>query len=260
MDDQTTKLLMKKVKKHKKWTEGAFVNPVYWEVNGKPYYMGGFTKNNEVVGTAYVSTGDEVREEAMEAQSNLSLFADLSSSILNAGGERLNIPTEYYTNPLNIPVSTTDAKVLEGRKAFAVLWELQQKFNEDTRGYKNYYDEALKIGRITEEDVLRTQQTANQMSMYQYTTLHTLVQKNEEIRSFAAYLEKQDGWDRLMKEEQKFVKGIAENKDMLQKNLRNLDMAEHADYETMTALNFERMVEKNKKSIDSQKQFVRYPL
>ena len=38
---------MKKVKKYKKWTEGVFVNPVYWEVNGKPYYMGGYLKNQE---------------------------------------------------------------------------------------------------------------------------------------------------------------------------------------------------------------------
>lgn len=29
MWDQTTKLLMKKAKKQRKWTEGVFVNPVY---------------------------------------------------------------------------------------------------------------------------------------------------------------------------------------------------------------------------------------
>lgn len=53
MHDETTKLLLKKAKKHKKWTEGVFVNPVYWEVNGTPYYMAGFTKNNQSVATAY---------------------------------------------------------------------------------------------------------------------------------------------------------------------------------------------------------------
>ena len=70
MHNQTTKLLMKKVKKHKKWTEGVFVNPVYWEVDGTPYYMAGFTKNNESVATAYLTLGEEKLEEVLKAQPN----------------------------------------------------------------------------------------------------------------------------------------------------------------------------------------------
>lgn len=52
MDKKTEKLLIKKAKKLAKWYEGVFVNPVFWEVNGKPYYMAGFTVHNTAKATA----------------------------------------------------------------------------------------------------------------------------------------------------------------------------------------------------------------
>ena len=39
MDKKTEKLLIKKAKKLSKWYEGVFVNPIFWKVNEKPYYM-----------------------------------------------------------------------------------------------------------------------------------------------------------------------------------------------------------------------------
>ncbi len=119
MHDKTAKMLLKKAKKHKKWTEGVFVNPMYWEVNGTPYYMAGFTKNNESVATAYLTIGEEKLEEALIAQPNLSYFADLSSNIFNIATDRLKIPVSYYTKPLSIKVAGADQKVQHGRDAFA---------------------------------------------------------------------------------------------------------------------------------------------
>lgn len=260
MHDQTTKLLMKKVKKHKKWTEGVFVNPVYWEVNGIPYYMAGFTKNNESVASAYLTLGEEKLEEVLEAQPNLSLFADLSNNIFTIGMDRLKIPISYYTKPLSIPVKSTNPKVQQGRESFAQFWEVQQKYNEMLREYKEYYNKDVLIRKhITEEDLNKTKDTANLMNMYQYQTLKILLDSNEEIIAFATYLIETQEWSSMSREERKFIKGITDNKEVMQKNLIALDLVEDQDSERMTQLNYDYMMEKNKKIIYGQRQYIRYP-
>ena len=260
MHDQTTKLLMKKVKKHKKWTEGVFVNPVYWVVNGTPYYMAGFTKNNESVATAYLTLGDEKLEEVLEAQPNLSLFADLSGNIFNIGMDRLKIPLSYYTKPLSITVKSADPKVQQGRDSFARFWEVQQKYNEMLREYKDYYNNDVLIRKhITEEDLNKTKKTANLMNMYQYQTLKILLNSNEEIQAYETSLEKTQEWSSMSREEKRFIKGITDNKEVMQKNLIALDLVEDNDFERMTQLNYDYMMEKNKKIIAGQRQYIRYP-
>lgn len=260
MHDQTTKLLMKKVKKHRKWTEGVFVNPVYWEVNGTPYYMAGFTKNNESVASAYLTLGEEKLEEVLEAQPNLSLFADLSGNIFNIGMDRLKIPVSYYTKPLSIPVGSADSKIQQGRKAFAQFWEVQQKYNEMLREYKDYYNNDVLIRKhITEEDLNKTKKVANIMNMYQYQTLKILLDSNEEIQAFATYLKETQEWSSMSREERKFIQGITDNKEQMQKNLIALDLVEDEDFERMTKLNYNNMIEKNKIIIEGQRQYIRYP-
>lgn len=167
MHDGTTKLLLKKVKKHKRWTEGVFVNPVYWEVDGIPYYMAGFTKNNESVATAYLTIGEENLEDALIAQPHLSLFADLSSNILNIGMDHLKIPIAFYIKPLSIPAATDNPPVQRGREAFDRLWDIQQKYSELVRDYKNYYGHDVLVRKhIVEADVVKTQEAANMLNMY----------------------------------------------------------------------------------------------
>ncbi|MGI2329012.1 hypothetical protein [Planococcus sp. YIM B11945] len=260
MDEQTTKLLMKKLKKFKKWTENVFINPIYWKVNNKPYYMAWFTKNHVLVGTAFVTIGEETLEEVMVAQPKLLLFVDLSTIIFQVGAARLKIESSFYINPLNIAVATKNREVLQGREAYAELWSIQQKFNRLVRDYRYYYDhDVLARQEITDADVEKTQKIANQVNMYQYMTLTTLLEKNGEIRSFADFLETTKGGKELEEEQLAFVKGITENREIMYQSLRRLNMAIDEDEEKMLQLNYERMIEKNNKIIESQRKFIRYP-
>jgi hypothetical protein len=260
MHDNTAKLLLKKAKKHKKWTEGVFVNPIYWEVNGTPYYMAGFTKNNESVATAYLTIGEEKLEEALIAQPNLSYFADLSSNIFNIATDRLKIPLSYYTKPLSIPVVGADQKVQQGRDGFARFWEIQNKYNEMLIEYKDYYKNDVLIRKhITEEDLTKSKKIANMGDVYQYQTLKILLDSSEEILAFAAYLEKAEEWSDMSKEERKFIQGIAANKEELPEKMAALDLIEDSDFDRMVQLNYDRLMEKNKKIIEGQRQYIRYP-
>ncbi|MGK7376613.1 hypothetical protein ACSFXN_02155 [Planococcus sp. 1R117A] len=260
MNDQTTQLLLKKVKKHKKWTEGIFVNPIYWMVNGKPYYMAGFTKNNASVATAYVTPGEEDRDEALEAQRHLALFGDLSNNIFNIGMDYLKINAAYFTKPLSIPVSTSDPAVLEGREAFAELWKIQQNLTSLIKDYKNYYENDVLVRKeIVEADVMKTQEAANLLTLYQYLNLQLLLEKNAEIKAFASFLKKSEGWNGLGQEPQKFVLGITDNAEKMRKNLNGLNVIADQDFENMKKLNYDKMIEDNKKIIEGQRQYIRYP-
>ncbi|MDN7242761.1 hypothetical protein QWY14_13185 [Planococcus sp. N028] len=260
MDEGITKLLMKKVKKHRKWAEDVFVNPIYWEVNGKPYFMAGFMKNNIATATAYLTIGEETKEEVMLAQFPLALFANLSSSIFQIGEARMKVGSAFYINPLNIAVSTDNPKVLTGREAFAQLWDIQQKFNRLIKDFKHYYNyDVLVRKRITEEDIIKTQETANQVNMYQYLTVSTLLVRNDEIRAFANFLETTEGGKELDAEQLIFVKTITENKEALRYSLAMLDMIVDEDIEKMKELNYHYSLKKNKKIIEKQRQFIRFP-
>lgn len=260
MHDQTTKLLLKKVKKHKKWTEGVFVNPVYWEVNGTPYYMAGFTKNNESVATAYLTIGEENLQDALVAQPKLALFADLSNNIFNIGMDWLKIPNDFFTKPLNIPMHSEDSQVKNGREAYAQLWDTQQKLSVLVKDYKDYFDNDVLIRkRLSEADVVKTQETANMVTMYQYRALKILLDHNDDIKSFARYLKKSDAWSTSNREDKKFILGITENREKMQKSLVGLDLIEDEDFERMIQLNYDCMIEKNKKIIQGQRNYIRYP-
>lgn len=260
MDDQTTKLLMKKVKKHKKWTEGIFINPINWEVNGKPYYMAGYTKNNESVATAYLTIEEEILEEALEAQQHLALFGDLSNNIFSIGMDRLKIDAGYFTKPLSIPVSATDQDVVKGREAYAEIWKIQQDFSSLVKDYKNYFDNDVLIrSRINPEDVSKTEDTALMVNMYQYLNLKTILDNHKEIQAFAAYLESTDSWSGLGKDPQTFLKGITDNAEKMRQNLNGLNMIENEDFETMKKLNYEKMIAENKEIIANQRKYIRYP-
>ncbi|WKA58003.1 hypothetical protein QWY16_16090 [Planococcus shenhongbingii] len=260
MNDQATQLLLKKVKKHKKWTEGIFVNPIFWMVNGKPYYMAGFTKKNASVATAYVTPGEENREEALEAQRHLALFGDLSNNIFNIGMDYLKINAAFFTKPLSIPVSTLDSAVLEGREAFAELWKIQQNLTTLIKDYKNYYENDVLIRKeIVEADVIKTLETANLLTLYQYLNLQLLLEKNAEIQAFASFLKTTEDWNRLGEESQKFVQGITDNAEKMRKNLNGLNVIADQDFENMKKLNYDKMIEDNKKIIEGQRQYIRYP-
>jgi hypothetical protein len=261
MNDQTTQMLLKKVKKHKKWTEGMFVNPIYWMVNGKPYYMAGFTKNNAPVATAYLTLEDEEeREEALEAQRHLALFGDLSNNIFNVGLDFLKINAAYFTEPLSIPASLADDAALQGRDAFAELWKIQQKISSMVKDYKNYYDNDVLVRKeITQADVERTQETANLLNLYQFLNLEILLEKNSAIQAFASFLKGTEGWKHMGKESQKFVLGIGGNVESMRKSQTGLNVIPDSDFEKMKKLNYDKMVEDNKKIIEGQRQHIRYP-
>lgn len=260
MHDETAKLLLKKAKKHRKWTEGVFVNPVYWEVNGTPYYMAGFTKNNKPVATAYLTIGDEKLEEVLIAQPNLSYFADLSSNIFNIALDRLKIPVSYYTKPLSISVLGADPKVQHGRDVFAHFWGIQQKYNEMLKEYQNYYNNDVLIRKhITEEDLTKSKKAANMGNVYQYQTLKILLDSSEEILAFADYLKRLPEWSEMSKEERKFIQRIAVNKEELPEKIAALDLIEDNDFERMVQLNYGQLMERNKKIIEGQRKYIRYP-
>ncbi|TWT25218.1 hypothetical protein [Planomicrobium sp. CPCC 101110] len=260
MDDQTARLLMKKLKKYRKWAESIFINPVYWKVNGKPYFMAGFMKNDKPAGTAYITLGEENREEAFEAQQKLALFADLSSNIFIIGEARQKVESAYYINPLNTAVSKEGESIRRGRDAFAGLWEIQQKFNHLVKDFKYYYEyDVLTRKQIGETDLAKVQETANRVNMYQYLTLTTLLGSNMEIRAFAEFLESAEAGKKLAKHQLDFVKGITENQDVMELSLARLNMIVDEDLEKMEKLNYSYSIWKNKRIIDGQRKYIRYP-
>lgn len=261
MDKKTEKLLIKKAKKLAKWYEGVFVNPIFWEVNGKPYYMAGFTVGNTPKASAYFTTiGEENREEAEIAQSSLSLFADTSNNIFSVGGERLKIDTKYYTEPLKIPVNSTDLSVVEGHKAFEQLWNVQQKFNQLTNNYKRYYEELLLREQLMQKDIDHNIETANWANLYQYETLSLLLDQNNVIRVYSSYLKTTKEWKSLSRDQRTFVTKITDNVAKIEKNRRSLELVEVDDQEKMIALNIEKAKSDLKKGIAKQKAYIRYPV
>lgn len=260
MWDQTTKLLMKKAKKQRKWTEGVFVNPVFWMVNGTPYYMAGFTRNNQSVATAYFTIGEENVDEVLIAQPNLSYFADLSGNLSRMATDRANIPISYYTKPLDIPIMNASPQVQQGRDAFAHFWEIQQTFNQMLQDYTAYYNDDVLIRKhITDTDLSKMKEFAVLADIYQYQTLKILTSQGEDIQAFAAFLENTKEWSSLSRQEKKFIKGIAVGKENMQKNMEALDVLEANDFDQMVKLNYDHLINKNKAIIEGQRQYIRYP-
>lgn len=260
MDKETEKTLMRKVKKHKKWYEGVFINPIYRIVNNKPYYMAGFTVNDKPRATAYLTTvGEEDKEEAYAAQSSLSLFSDVSNNIFSIGGDHLKIDSNYYIKPLEIPVNTKDLKVLAGHEAFKDLWNMQQKFNRLILEFQRYYDELLIRGELTGEDIEKGIETANWVNLYQFETISILVKRNEDIRAYSAYLKTTKQWKKLSRNQKIFVEKIAGAVEELENNIRSLDLIIVEDVEKMIALNLEKAKNDLKTGIEKQKSYIRYP-
>ena len=81
MDKETKKLVLKKAKKYKKWTEGMVINPFYWMEKGNPYYVVVYTRRKVPVASGFFTTGEENYEDAMKAHRPLALFSDLGSNV-----------------------------------------------------------------------------------------------------------------------------------------------------------------------------------
>ncbi|MER2227114.1 MAG: hypothetical protein ABS916_08685 [Carnobacterium sp.] len=260
MDKKTGKLLIKKAKKKSKFYEGVFVNPIFWEVNGKRYYMAGFTVGNTPKATAYFTTvGDEKREEAEIAQSYLSLFSDTSNNIFRVGGEHLKIDTAYYTKPLEIPVNSSEIAVIEGHESFKHLWEVQQKFNQLTNDYHRFHDGLLQREQLTQKDIDHNIEIVNWVNLYQYETLSILVDQNNRLRAYFDYLETTKEWKDLSRDQRTFVTGITKNIAKMQENRRSLNLIESNDPEKMFALNLEKAKSDLRIGIEKQKEYIRYP-
>lgn len=261
MDKKIEKLLIKKAKKLSKWYEGVFVNPIFWEVNGKPYYMAGFTVGNNPKATAYLTTiGEEVKEEAYSAQSSLSLMADTSNNIFSIGGDHLKIDTAYYTGPLAISVNSTENSVAEGHKAFQQLWGVQQKFNQLVNEYQSFYDNLSLRERLTQSDIDYTIETANWVNLYQYETLSILLNQNSVLRSYSGYLETTKEWKSLSKDQRIFVTKVTDNITKMEEGLRILALIEVDDPEKMVELNLEKAKNDLKSGIEKQREHIRYPV
>lgn len=261
MDKKTEKLLIKKAKKLSKWYEGVFVNPIFWKVNEKSYYMAGFTVGNTPKATAYLTiTGDEIKEEAYMAQAALSLMADSSKNIFTIGGERLRIDPAYYTSSLAIPVNSTESSITEGQTAFQQLWDVQQKFNQLTNEYQNFYDNLLIREQLTQSDIDYTIETANWMNLYQYETLSILLNQKNVLRVYSNYLMTTKEWKSLSKDQRIFVSEITQNMDRVKESLRSLALIEQDDPEKMIELNLEKAKIDLKQGIEKQQQYIRYPV
>lgn len=261
MNKKTEKLLIKKAKKLSKWYEGVFVNPIFWEVNGKPYYMTGFTVGNNPKATAYLTTiGEEVKEEAYSAQSSLSLIADTSNNIFSVGGDHLKINTAYYTGPLAISVNSTENTVAEGHKAFQQLWGVQQKFNQLVNEYQSFYDNLLLREQLIQSDIDYTIETANWVNLYQYETLSLLLNQNSVIRAYTGYLETTKEWKSLSKDQRTFVTKITDNIAKMEGSLRSLSLIEVDDPDKMVELNLEKAKSDLHTGIEKQKAYIRYPV
>ncbi|MBM6615479.1 hypothetical protein JTF06_11310 [Desemzia sp. RIT804] len=261
MEKETAKKLMKKMKKLKTWTEAIYVNPVSYRVNNKLYYAGGFRKENETVATAYMTLdGEEVKAEAYEAQPHLSTFGDISNNIHAGGDDRSKVDTTYFTVPLAVSLKTDQEEVKKGFEAYNKLWDLHQRYVQVYLEFKDYYEnDVLVREEITISDVRKTQKTAAWINMYQYGTLKILVEKNNQIKAYVAYLESTDAWDKMTKDQRTFIKGVTETKEKLQENLEDLGLIEDEDEEKMLQLNYEYAIKLNEEQMIGQQQYIRYP-
>lgn len=261
MDKHTVKQLTKRMKKFKTWTEGTFINPISYRVNEKLYYMTGFTKGGESVGTAYFTLdGEEVKAEAYEAQTYLSTFADISKNIFSIGEDHLKIDLAYYTAPLAILVDSELPEVMAGHQAYQTLWEWHQEYNRCFLDYKAYYENDVLIREeITVDDVRKTQKTAAMINLYQYDTIKLLLDKNAEIEAYVAYLETTKEWEKLTKDQRTFANEITKNKAKLENSLQTLALIEDEDRENMLQLNVDYGIKINAEQMIGQQAYIRYP-
>jgi len=261
MNQETTQLILKKGKKYKKWTEGIFVNPFYWVENGNPYFAVGYTKGNQSVASAYLTTGEENKEDAMNAHPPLALFSDLSINIYNNGLPRSKVNLQYYLQPLNIPVNSQDPAVNAGREAYAQLLKLQREFNDFIKDYTDFYDKDVLVrGQITEKDVEKSQKAVVTLDLYQYKIGAILINQYKEIQAFESYLKEQNAWSEMDKETQNFLRDITKNIDKVEKDFKSLDLIVDEDPDKMFRMNYDKMVADNKKALESQKKNIRYPI
>lgn len=261
MDKNTVKQLTKRMKKFKTWTEGTFINPISYRVNGKLYYMTGFTKGGKSLGMAYFTLdGEEVKAEAYEAQTYLSTFADISKNIFSIGEDHLKIDLAYYTALLAIPMDSKLPEVIEGHQAYQTLWEWHQEYNQCFLEYKQYYEQDVLVREeITVDDVRKTQKTATIINLYQYDTIKLLLDKNAEIEAYIAYLEETKEWGKLTKDQRTFANGITKNKAKLENSIHTLGLIEDEDREKMLQLNFDYGIKLNAEQMIGQQQYIRYP-
>lgn len=262
MDKKTGKQLLKKGKNFKKWSEGIFVNPFYWVVNETPYYLIGYTKGkkNESVASAFFTLGEEVKEDALAAHPPLALFSDLSANIFNFGSVRAAVSPLYYTKPLSIPVNTTNPEVNTGLNAFANLSKLQVEFNDMFRKYMDYYDNDVLIrGQITEEDIKKTEAIVVQMNLIQNEVGATIVNQNQDIEGYVKYLKEQPGWQSLDRDTKTFLQEITKNRSKIRKDVADLNIIPDPDPKEMFRINYDKMIQMNKRAMESQKKNIRYP-
>ena len=211
--------------------------------------------------TAYLTiTGDEIKEEAYMAQAALSLMADSSKNIFTIGGERLRIDPAYYTSSLAIMVNSTESSITEGQTAFQQLWDVQQKFNQLTNEYQNFYDNLLIREQLTQSDIDYTIETANWMNLYQYETLSILLNQKNVLRVYSNYLMTTKEWKLLSKDQRIFVSEITQNMDRVKESLRSLALIEKNDPEKLIELNLEKAKIDLKQGIEKQQQYIRYPV
>ncbi|MTD30608.1 hypothetical protein [Planomicrobium sp. YIM 101495] len=262
MDKRTSKLLLKRVKSLSKWTEGVFVNPVSWEVNGKQYYMAGFTLRKRVIATAYLTlSGDEVREEALEAQRWLSLYSDISNNLLAAGKARMRVPHVFFQKPLEVEVPLSQQEAKEGREAFAKLWDIQQQYEKLAQEYITYYhSDALTRGLLEERDIRYTQKQANRANLLQYRTLKLLIEQQHSLQAFVDYLKTLPVYTKWRRNEREFLAGLLQNTSNLSKNLDDLGLIVHDNLGKMEQLNLAHNRKLNDRQVLEQRTNIRYPL
>ena len=112
---------------------------------------------------------------------------------------------------------------------------------------------------ITVDDVRTTQKTASKFNMYQYKTLKTLLEKNDDLKAFAAYIESTSAWKTMSNQQREFITGITSTKEQLKKSLDELNLIEHEDEEKMLQLNYEQTIKLNEEQMLSQQKYIRYP-
>lgn len=260
MDDKTTKLILKKGKKYKKWTEGMGVNPFYWVENGNPYYVVIYMGGTKSTASAFFTTGKENKEDALRAHPPLATFSELSTNIFDYGAKRADVGMGYYTKLMAIPFHSTDEQAAEGREAFAELSKYQDEYNELFKEFTHYYDhDVLVREKLEESDIVKVQETVVKADLLQYRIGTALQKHGKDIVKFVEYLESREEWEKLDRSNQIFIKEITKNMSKAKKELDDLNLIIDEDPERMFQLNYDKLVEDIKKSMANQRKNIRYP-
>lgn len=186
MEKQQLTELKRQVKSYKNFFEKININPIYWVVNGKPYYMVIFTKGKQMKGTAYItSEGTAEYEEAKIAQKPLSLFSEYSNWLVRNKWVIDSVDFKQYSVPLSVEFYSKNEQALEGREIFEAVLEHIKSMERQTLEFLSCYDKIVERSALNVSDIEWIISQYTKVRVHQYKANKITEGKKKVLKQFA---------------------------------------------------------------------------